>query len=85
MRLETPYTAEFDAEKQGVWSAQYPHLHTSGAPEHNITYTVEHTKKHEMFSPRQDKKYVLCCDQIPYLLLWIRSVRGQVYSLVQVP
>ena len=48
--MEASYTAEFDAEEQGVLSAQQPHLHTGGAPKHNITHTIEHIK-HEISSP----------------------------------
>ena len=48
MRLEAPYYAEIDAEDEGVLSAQYPRLHTRGAPETIVTHTIEHTK-HEIY------------------------------------
>ena len=48
VRLEALYYAEIDAEKEGVLSAQYPRLHTGGAPEPNITQTIEHIK-HEIY------------------------------------
>ena len=48
MRLEAPYCAEIDAEDEGVLSAQYPRLHTGGAPETIVTHTIEHTK-HEIY------------------------------------
>ena len=50
MRWKVLYYVETDAEEQGVLSAQYPHFHTGGAPEPNITHTIEHIK-HETSSP----------------------------------
>ena len=36
-----------DAERQGALCAQNLHLHTGGAPEPNITHTIEHIQ-HEI-------------------------------------
>ena len=44
MRLEAPYYAKSDAEEQGLLSVQYPRVHTDGAPEPNVTHTIEQTK-----------------------------------------
>ena len=36
VKFETPYYADIDPEEQRVLSAQYPHLHTVGAPVPNV-------------------------------------------------
>ena len=45
VRLKEPFYAEIDAEEDGVLSAQCPRLHTGGAPEPNVTHTIEYIKQ----------------------------------------
>ena len=59
MRLESSTAAELDAEEQGFLSAPQPKLHTDGAPEHNITRTIEYIKyQHEIMHTGRHIMYV---------------------------